>query len=156
MSNESNTETTDTSTPELGALMNESEHIAVEVLLDEPSELDRAVTRKTFDQLFETLADPGKRYVLTYLLRSEGYVRMTQLVDYVMTRTQTAKSNEQFRQQITAELTHNLLPELVDDEFVSYNMERQLISPQEKLTLVGPYLRIALVQQRSSPETESD
>jgi hypothetical protein len=151
--NEREAETNENSQPELDALMSESEHIAVEVLLDESWDPDRAISRKTFDELFETLSDPGKRYVLTYLLRSDGYVRMTELVDYVMRRTQTSPSDEAFRHRVTAKLTHTLLPALVEDGYVSYNMERQLVSPADKLELAGPYLRIALVQQREQSES---
>jgi hypothetical protein len=151
--NEGEAGTDENAQPELGALMSESEHIAVEVLLDESWDPETAMSRKTFDELFETLSDPGKRYVLTYLLRSEGYVRMTELVDYVMRRTQTTPSDEGFRNRVTAKLTHTLLPALVEDGYVSYNMERQLVSPTDKLELAGPYLRIALVQQHEQSES---
>lgn len=132
----------------LEQLMTESERIAVETLTEETVPTADA----TMDSIFSILSNPGRRYILTFLLRSDGYVRMTDLVDYVIDQSDASKSDEEFRHQITVELTHTHLPKLVDEGFVKYNMERQLVDRTEKTQLVAPYLKVALSQQQKLDE----
>ncbi len=134
--------------PALEPLMSDTERIAVRTLTDESTPDTTVSDRGVMDDIFSALSHPGRRYILTYLLRSEGYVTMTELVDYVMDRTQRRSSDGEFRRKITVQLTHTHLPTLVDDGFLTYNMERQLINETEKTQLVEPYLKLALVQQK--------
>jgi len=131
----------------LEPLMSDAERIAVRTLTEEsvPDEVD--ADRELMDSIFTALSHPGRRYILTYLLRSEGYVTMTELVDYVMDRTTAAASDGELRRRITVQLTHTHLPTLVDEDLLTYNMERQLINQTEKTQLAEPYLKLALVQQ---------
>ena len=130
----------------LGDFTTEPERIAVQTLIEESTSPDLP-SEDTIDSIFSVLSNPGRRYVLTYLLRADGYVTMTELVDYAVEQTDAANAGEEFRHRVTVELSQTHLPELVDAGFVRYNMERQLIDETEKTQLVSPYLKLALAQQ---------
>lgn len=116
---------------------------------------DAPADAATINDVFEVLTEPAQRYILTYLLRSEGEITISALVDYVVTKTEYSTDGDEFRQRVTTELTTTHLPALVDRGFVEYNMERQLIRPSETTAQVEPYLKIALAQQRSLSERDS-
>lgn len=140
---------------ELGQLMNEAEQMATRTLIEEAGSTVHVDTNGTIDSIFHVLSHPGRRYILTYLRRSDGYVTMTELVDYVMDRTTAHTADGNLRQRITVKLTHTHLPTLVEHGFVEYNMERQMIIPTEKTRLVDPYLKLAIVHQRAFDEETS-
>lgn len=132
--------------------MSEAERTAVRTLIHETiteSSMDR---NGTIDSVFSVLSHPGRRYVLTYLLRSEGYVTMSEIVDYVVQVTDTEQSEEKFRQEVTINLTHTHLPHLEEEGFIMYNMERQIIQSTEKTALAAPYLKVALLQRERLAE----
>ncbi len=136
----------------LSELMSEAERTAVRTLIHETiteSSMDR---NGTIDSVFSVLSHPGRRYVLTYLLRSEGYVTMSEIVDYVVQVTDTEQSEEKFRQEVTINLTHTHLPHLEEEGFIMYNMERQIIQSTEKTALAAPYLKVALLQRERLAE----
>jgi len=138
----------------LSELMSEAERTAVRTLIHETvteSCLDRD---GTIDSVFSVLSHPGRRYILTYLLRSDGYVTMSEIVDYVMKATDNEQSSEQFRQNVTVNLTHTHLPALDEEGFITYNMERQLIQPTDKTILAAPYLKVALLQREQLADLE--
>jgi hypothetical protein len=137
----------------LQPLMTDTERKAARALADDVSLPGVGARRETTDEIFTALSHPGRRYVLTYLLRSEGYVTMTDLVDYVMERAHPVKS-EEFRRRVTIELTHNHLPKLDEENLINYNMERQLVSPTDKTALTGPFLKVALVLQEELTDSE--
>jgi DNA-binding transcriptional ArsR family regulator len=120
---------------------------AIDALVAETA--DAVLDRKEFDvgALFEALSEPGRRYVLTYLLQSEGSVACSELVDYVVERTDTAMTDEEFRRRVVTELTHSHLPKLEAAGLVKYNMERQLVDPTDLTPVAGPYLQLALRHQ---------
>jgi len=128
-------------------LMTEAERTAVRTLIHETVTESAADRNGTIDSVFSALSHPGRRYILTYLLRSDGYVTMSEIVDYVVQATDNDQSDEQFRQKVTVNLTHNHLPVLDEEGFITYNMERQLIQPTEKTTLAAPYLKVALLHR---------
>jgi hypothetical protein len=107
-----------------------------------------AAEQHSTNTIFELLSSPGRRYVLTYVLQAEGFVPISELVDYVTTKTSAKMTDEEFRRKVTLELSHTHLPRLEEDGFIRYNMERQLILPTEKTPLVEPYLRVALLQSQ--------
>jgi hypothetical protein len=113
-----------------------------------------ASRRLSVGALFELLSQPGRRYVLTYLLQSEGYVTCSELVDHVVAVTDHTMTDRQFRKRVTAELTHCHLPKLEEKNLIEYNTERQIVSPTAKTPVVRPYLRLALAQQRIADESE--
>lgn len=106
------------------------------------------------DTLFELLARPGRRYVLTYLLQSEGFVTCSELVDHVVDATDHSMTDNQFRDRVTAELTHSDLPKLDEEGLIDYNMTRQIVAPTATTALVRPYIRLALAQQDIRQRTE--
>lgn len=149
--NEEETET-GTTQERLEPLMSESERKAVRTLTSETVPTPNV----TIDSIFSILTNPGRRYILTYLLRSDGYVTMSDLIDYVVEQSDTPKADDEFRHQMTVEFTHTHLPKLVEEGFVKYNMERQLIDKTPKTQLVAPYLKLALLQQQRIEEYAPD
>lgn len=111
--------------------------------------------RYSVDVIFELLAHPGRRYVLTYLLRADTAVSLTELIDYVEGQTETPV-DEEFRRKITIQLAHTVLPKLEEFGFVEYDMERQLVEPTEWTPVVEPYLRVALAQQKLVTERREE
>jgi hypothetical protein len=111
---------------------------------------DVAVAAEDFDcdTLFEVLADPGRRYVLTYLLQSEGAVSCSDLVDYIINQTEQSMSRDEFRQRVVTELTRKHLPKLDDYGCIQYNLERQMIGPTDLTPLARPYLGLALAHKQ--------
>lgn len=131
--------------------LTDDERSAIDTLLGDSLESDdvpAALEEVSVDTIFEMLAHPGRRYVITYLLRSEGFASMSELVDYVMEETGHTMTDRQFRYRIALELTHNQIPRLADEGFVRYNIERQMILPTDRTTLLEPYITIALAQQQ--------
>ena len=121
---------------------------AIYRLVNDSVETEFAAERHSTNKIFEVLANPGRRYVLTYLLQTDGFVPISELVDYVTSRTSAKMTDSEFRRRVTLELTHTHLPALEEEGFIRYNMERQLVMQTELTALTEPYLRIALVQQR--------
>lgn len=121
---------------------------AIYAFINSSIESEYAAENYSVNRLFETLTNPGRRYVLTYLLQSEGFVTVSELVDYVTTRTESSMTDRGFRRKVTAELSHTHLPKLEKAGFIKYNMERQLVTPTELTRLTEPYLRISLAQQK--------
>jgi DNA-binding transcriptional ArsR family regulator len=103
-------------------------------------------------ELFDLLSHPGRRYILTYLLQSEGYVTCSELTDHVVAVSDHTMTDRQFRKRVTAELTHSHLPKLEQRGLIDYNTERQIVSPTPATPAVRPYLRIALAQQQIADE----
>lgn len=130
----------------LGDLTTEPERIAVQTLIEDHTDPE-IPDENLIDSMFSALSNPGRRYVLTYLLRADGYVTMTELVDYAVEMSGAPPSDEEFRKRITVELSQTHLPELVEQGFIRYNMERQLVDETEKTQLLSPYLKVALAQQ---------
>ena len=151
--NENTDEGQEQSSPELRPLMTDTQRKAARALVEDMSLSGVSQKQETTDTIFTALSHPGRRYILTYLLRSEGYVTMTDLVDYVMERAHPVNS-EAFRRRITVELTHTHLPKLDEEGLINYNMERQLVSPTERTQLTAPFLKVALVQQEYLTESE--
>lgn len=129
---------------------------AVETLLAESREAISTADSYGIDtnQLFEVLSDPGCRYVLTYLLQSDGAVACNELVDYVVGRTETTMTRTQFRKRVVSKLTKEHLPKLDDHGLVQYNMERQMIGPTDITLMARPYLLLALAHQQIVQEEE--
>lgn len=100
------------------------------------------------DRLFDILSQPGRRYVLTYLLKSDGFVTCSELVDHVADVTDHTMTDSEFRTRVAAELIHADLPKLDEEGYVEYNVHRQLVAPTELTEVVRPYLHLALAQQK--------
>lgn len=121
---------------------------AVDELIDGTIASPSVAREGAIDSTFSVLSHPGRRYILTYLLRSESYVTMSDLVDFVMTEVDIQKKGSAYRQKVALALTQEHLPALEDEGFVQYNLERQLVSPTEMTELVEPYLSVAYAHQQ--------
>lgn len=121
---------------------------AVEELIDGTIPSPGAAREGAIDSVFSVLSHPGRRYILTYLLRSDSYVTMSDLVDFVMTEVDVQRKGSSYRKKVALSLTHTHLPALEDEGFVNYNMERQLVSATEKTKLTEPYLKLAYTHQQ--------
>lgn len=127
---------------------------AVETLVRDSRDVLVATESLDIGALFELLAEPGHRYILKYLLQSEGAVTCSELADYVVDRTNTTMSPTEFRQRVVSELTTRYLPELDEHGYVQYNVERQMISPTDLTPIAEPYLLVALAQQEYVGKTD--
>jgi len=125
---------------------------SVSTLVESTVTSTEAADRYSVDALFEALSHPGRRYILTYLLQSDGFVSISELVDYVTTRTDASMTDSEFQRRVTIELTDTHLPALDAAGFIRYNIERQIVVPTEITPQVQPYLTLALAQQRLATE----
>jgi hypothetical protein len=98
------------------------------------------------DRLFELLASPGNRFVLTYLLRVGGPVEYADLVEYVVERTEAPEdlTEAKFRGRVAATLINQRLPELESAGMVEIDRTNQLVSPGPAVDVVRPHLALAL------------
>lgn len=101
------------------------------------------------DDLFDVLARPANRYVLTYLLQADGSVYAHELVDYILGQTEPPEglSEREYRGQIDSRLLHASLPKLEDTGLVELDERRQRIDETDETAAALPYLRFALLQQ---------
>lgn len=106
---------------------------------------DRTVS---IDTLFETLARPGNRYVLSYVIQENGPVPYHELVEYVVDKAETPMdlSTSEFRGRIATRLVHSNLPKLEDANLVEYDTESQVIRETEATEVAVPYLELAMEQ----------
>jgi len=106
-------------------------------------------TSVSVDDLFDVLARPANRYVLTYLLQSEEPVYAHELVDYILDQTDAPDglSDREYRGQIDSRLLHASLPKLEDAGLIDFDERRQRIIETDETAAVLPYLRFALLQQ---------
>ena len=150
MSNFRSTGDEDESEP-AGQFSDDSNQRVARPLVEGSFESELAARQFDIDAVFETLMDPGRRYVLTYLLQATDTVSLSELVDYAESQVEGGVSNS-FRRDITIELTHVTLPKLADLGFIEYDMERQRLERTEQTAVVEPYLRVALAQQELAAE----
>ncbi|MHB9286522.1 hypothetical protein ACKVMT_05725 [Halobacteriales archaeon Cl-PHB] len=121
---------------------------AVATFLETHGETIRAGPHLSTDVLFDLLAHPGRRYVLSYLLQREGSVTCGDLVDYVVSQTDPSMTPAAFRDGLASELTHTHLPRLDSEGLVEYDVERQVVTPTDLTPVVAPYLEFAMAQER--------
>lgn len=137
----------------LNTLLSETDRTAVKSLLHDVQDAPAVDQCGELNTIFTVISHPARRYVLTYLLRTEGYVTMAEIVDYVIEATEVDSDPDELRREVTVSLTHTHLPMLETNGFVQYNMERQLIHPTEKTATAAPYLKLALLHcdEEASP-----
>jgi predicted transcriptional regulator len=111
-------------------------------------------TTVSVDDLFDVLARPANRYVLTYLLQSDEPVYAHELVEYILEETEPPEeiSEAEYRGQIDSRLLHASLPKLEDVGLVEFDARRQLVSETDETPTALPYLRFALMQQSGVDE----
>jgi hypothetical protein len=119
-------------------------------LVDDSLPTEFAAHRLSINTVFDVLANPGRRYVLTYLVNSEGYATVTELVDYVVENMDTSMTERGFRKNVLTELREDHLPELDESGLITYNIERQIVSSTDLTPVTVPYLEVALEQQQQA------
>jgi hypothetical protein len=128
---------------------------SLEDLVSEAGSLEASLQgapRVSVETVFELLADPGRRYVLTYVLLTDGPVATAELVDFVAVETGLDEGDGRLREEIAAELVDVQLPELAAAGFVDYHRERQLIGSTDRSRVALPYLFLAREQARRARE----
>lgn len=100
------------------------------------------------NELFELLASPGNRFVLTYLLRVDDPARYTDLVDYVVSRATVPEelTEGKFRGRVAAQLVHSTLPQLDDAGLIDHDPDDQSVAATPAVDAVAPYLALAISQ----------
>lgn len=141
----------------MGAEHNDDPGAAVELVEDvDHEEISPSVTETSvsIDDLFDVLARPANRYVLTYLLQEEGPVYAHELVEYIVDVTEPPEdlSGREYRGQIDSRLLHASLPKLEDKGLIDYDERRQRVSETDETPAALPYLRFALLQQQPSDD----
>lgn len=98
------------------------------------------------DRLFELLASPGNRYVLTYVLRADAPVEYVDLVEYVVARAEppAEMTEAKFRGHVAATLINERLPELGEAGLVEVDATQQTVSPTPTTSVAAPHLALAL------------
>ncbi len=107
----------------------------------------------TVDDLFEALARPANRYVLTYLLLSDDPVSYHDLVEFVVERTERPPdlTPGEYRSRILARLLHAAVPRLAELGLLRYDRTDETVAETPYTSAVRPYVRIALRQQGIDP-----
>ena len=102
----------------------------------------------SIDELFELLSRPGNRYILTYVIRSDGPVPYADLVEYVVDEggTPAGLTTGEFRNRIVARLVHSNLPKLHDAGLVDYDATDKTVAATDATEMVVPYLELAMEQ----------
>lgn len=113
-----------------------------------------AAERHSVDSIFDTLADPARRYVLSYLLRSDEPIALGELVDYAVRQTD-ASDDDSFRQEVVVKLTHAVLPSLAEDGYIEYDIENQVVETTDRTPVLAPYLELARAQEQLAEEIRS-
>jgi hypothetical protein len=113
-----------------------------EATADEPA----VTTAGSTDRLFELLASPGNRFVLTYLLRVDDRATYADLVEYVATRTDPPPDldGDAFRGRVAARLVGQSLPELEEAGLVSRDEPAGVVAATPATDTAAPYLALAL------------
>lgn len=141
----------------MGADYNDDPGAAADLVDDvDPEVISSSIieTSVSIDDLFDVLAHPANRYVLTYLLQEEGPVYAHELVEYIIDVTEPPAdlSEREYRGQIDSRLLHASLPKLADKGLIDYDERRQRISETDETPAALPYLRFALIQQQVSED----
>ena len=118
----------------------------VEQIIGESVTTESAARQHSVDTVFSVLTEPGHRYVLTYLLQSDGPATVAELVGYVIKSTETTMTDGEFRRRVTVKLVSTHLPALDEAGFVRYDAANQLVTQTLQTALTEPYLRVALLQ----------
>lgn len=108
------------------------------------------------DALFELLAAPGNRFVLTYLLRADNPTTYADLVDYVVERAAVPADTTaaKFRGRVAARLVHDTLPTLEDAGLIEHDTDEQTVAATPAIEVVAPHLALAMSQSLSGETSD--
>ena len=123
-----------------------------EATADEPA----VTTAGSTDRLFELLASPGNRFVLTYLLRVDDRATYADLVEYVATRTDPPPGfdADTFRGRVATRLVGQSLPELEAAGLISRDEPAGVVTATDATDAAAPYLALALAGFFTLPADE--
>ncbi|MFB6151451.1 MAG: hypothetical protein ABEJ40_06565 [Haloarculaceae archaeon] len=107
---------------------------------------DRDADRLPLDDLFELLAQPGNRYILTYLYRAEEPVTYSELIEYVVECTDlpAGATESEFRGRVATRLVHSNLPKLDDADLIDHDREAQEVGKTPRMDAIRPFLERAI------------
>jgi|GEM_PF-2128220 len=107
-------------------------------------------------RLFELLASPGNRFVLTYLLRVDDRAEYAELVEYVVAQTDPpgGLTKATFRGRVAARLVTESLPALADAGLVEVDSDDQVVAATAATHVAAPYLALALSDMVGPVEPE--
>ena len=116
----------------------------------------RTATRVPTGRLFELLASPGNRFVLTYLLRVDDRAEYAELVEYVVAQTDPpgGLTKATFRGRVAARLVTESLPALADAGLVEVDSDDQVVAATAATRVAAPYLALALSDMVGPVEPE--
>lgn len=102
----------------------------------------------TTNELFELLASPDNRYVLTFLLRRDSRVEFGDIVEHVVEQAGPPEGTTpgKFRGRIATRLVHTTLPRLAEYGLLEYDTGSQVVQATAEIERVAPYLDLALSQ----------
>jgi len=111
----------------------------------------------TVDELFDVLARPGNRFVLTYLLLEGESVSTVDLVEYVLEVTEPPSSTDRsaYGGQVLNRFIETVLPELDERGLLEYDRRSQTVAETEATALTLPYLRAGLEQAKEPAERDT-
>ena len=117
------------------------------------SELDASI-----DEMFELLARPGNRFVLTYVARATEPVTYGELIEYVVECSDPPRNQSvaEFRGRVATRLVHSNLPKL-ESLGVIETTERgdeTVVTATDGLAAVVPFLELAIQQDTDHAETD--
>ena len=139
---------TETSAAETGAVDDAGEGVdgTVDALADLAGESDSQHGMVPTDTVFELLASPGNRFVLTYLIRVEDPASRDDLVEYVVERADPPDglSEGTFRGRVAARLVHSNLPKLAEAGIVELDDDAGTVSSTPAVEELAPYLALAI------------
>lgn len=100
------------------------------------------------DDLFALLAQPGNRYILAYVVRSDGAVPYGDLVEYVVDMADPPEgvARNDFRERVATRLVHSNLPKLDDAGLVDYDATERTVAATDATGVAVPYLELAMEQ----------
>lgn len=82
------------------------------------------------NSVFEALSNERRRFILYYLLQSEGQATVTELVDFVAEKAPEANPEES--EPIAIDLSHCQLPKLHDLDMIKYDSQDETVRYRER------------------------
>ena len=95
--------------------------------------------RSRVDKLFGVLADPDRRIALQYLLTQESAVGIDDLLDEVVSDSQSPGA-EISRAQLHTRFVHVHLPKLADIGVIEYDLDAGIVESIRTIDEIEPYL----------------
>lgn len=111
------------------------------------------------DELFHTLQNERRRFVIQYLLRHSEPVSVPTLVDQVTAwelQTTVDDIPEDQRERVYVDLCQSQLPKLDEQGFVDYDESRSLVEPGASLEAVDPKLLSGQPAEEAATEPTDD